>query len=162
MPLEELKVRARVRLNGEKRAGAGEGRKLRHCLHEVARETGFSDWEHARRVLGGEASAQDDMGSMWHAPACNAMLNEWHADVAAARAALRPGRYLLPFHRQFVVVDAGYVRELGVDPADPAWTEIGFDLVAGYAGPAWQALARQRLRAPRASFHPPRPALQPR
>jgi hypothetical protein len=147
MALDELKVRARVRLNGARRAGAGEERKLRHCLDEVAREAGFAHWEHARHVLSGQAMAGEDMGAFWHAPGCDALLNEWFADLAAARAALRQGRYLLPFRRQYVVVEAPYIRELGLDPDHAAWAAAGADLVSAYGTAAWATLASARMRA---------------
>lgn len=147
MALAELKVRARLRLNAARRDGAEGDRKLRHCLNEVAQDAGFAHWEHARRVLAGEAAPGEDMGAFWHAPGCDALLNQWFADAATARAALRPGRYLLPFRRQFVVVEAPYLRELGLDPADPAWRTLGGDLVAGYGTAAWHALAKGRMRA---------------
>lgn len=155
MALEELKVRARVRLNAARRAGDTDAT-LRHSLNEVAREAGFAHWEHARRVLSGAASAGEDFGGFWHAPGCDALLNAWFADYASARAALRGGRYLLPFRRQFVVVEAAYLRELGLAPADPAWAEVGSDLVAGYGSPAWEALAAQRMRALRPPESPRR------
>jgi hypothetical protein len=147
MALAELKVRARLRLNAARRAGTGDDRKLRHCLNEAAQAAGFAHWEHARHVLAGEAAPGEDMGAFWHAPGCDALLNQWFADAATARAALRPGRYLLPFRRQFVVVEGPYLRELGLDPADPAWGAIAGDLVAGYGTAAWRELAARRMKA---------------
>jgi hypothetical protein len=149
--VDELKVRARVRLNTARRAGQAAGQ-LRDRLHEVAREAGFRDWEHARRVLAGEASPGDDMGTFWHAPRCHSLINEWHADLARAQAALDAGRYLLPYRLQFMVVQADFIRELGLDPAVAAWGEAGYDLVRGYGSPAWAALCADRLRAPANTF----------
>lgn len=151
--LEELKVRARVRLNTARRAGEEAGR-LRDLLHAVAREVGFADWEHARHVLGGEAAPGEDMGTFWHAPRCHSLLNEWHADAARARAALDAGRFLLPYRRQFMVVQADFIRELGLDPGDAAWHAVHHDVVAGYGSPAWAALCAARVRAPAQTFHP--------
>lgn len=147
MALAELKVRARLRLNAARRAGTPGDHKLRHFLNEVAQQAGFAHWEHARHVLAGEAAPGEDMGTFWHAPGCDALLNQWFADAGAARAALRPGRYLLPFRRQYVVVEAPYLRELGLDPADPAWLVLQGDLVAGYGTSAWHTLARRRMLA---------------
>lgn len=150
--VEELKVRARVRLNAARRAG-GEG-KLREQLHEVAREVGFTQWDHARRVLSGAAAPGEDFGTFWHAPRTSSFLNEWFADVAQAQAALARSRagVLLPYKRQFVLVPPDFLRELGLDPRDPAFTDAGRDLMRAYGSPAWQALAAQRVRAPRSSF----------
>jgi hypothetical protein len=150
--IDVLKVRARVRLNAMRKAG-GEG-KLRDFLHDAAREVGFADWEHARRVLGGEAAEGEDMGTFWYSPATTTLLNEWFADAAAARKAHSESRgaFLLPYRRQFVLGQDAYIRELGLDPRAPAWQQAGHDLVAAYGSAAWAALAALRVRAPRSSF----------
>jgi hypothetical protein len=155
--LVELKTRARIRLNAARKnglPGEGEDLSLRHCLNQVARDTGFVHWEHARRVLGGLACEGEDMGSFWHAPACNALLNGWFAGGPSAIAAHRgnPGTFLLPYKRQFVVVQDHFIRELALDPADPAWAEVQGDLVGSYGKAAWLALAMCRIKAPRATF----------
>lgn len=151
--LTELKTRARLRLNAARRQATSDLR-LGDCLHQVARDVGFADWEHGRRVLGGEAARGDDMGSFWHAPGCNVLLNHWFASYADARAALavHGGAFLLPYRRQFVVVREPFIHELGLDPGDPAWTEARRDLVQAYGSAAWLALAARRLRARPATF----------
>ena len=153
--LDELKTRARLRLNAARREEAGsDGMRLRHCLNQVAREVGFAHWEHARAVLGGLATREDDMGTFWHAPRTGILLNLWLAKYEQAQAALvaDPRAYLLPYRRQFMVVQADFIEEVGVDAGHPAWAETGHDLVAAYGGSAWLALAGQRLKAPRSSF----------
>jgi hypothetical protein len=153
--LDELKVRARLALNAARRAEAGAGRiQLRHCLNQAARDVGFSHWEHARPVLAGLAAPGDDMGTFWHAPRTGILLNLWLASYAQARVALQAdgAAFLLPYRRQFMVVQADFIAELGVDARHPAWGEISRDLVAAYGGAAWLLLAGQRLRAPRSSF----------
>lgn len=152
-PVEELKTRARLQVNAARRDGTAGDLKLRDCLHEAARAVGFLHWEQARRVLAGEAAPGEDMGRFWYAPACAALLNTWFPDAGAAQAARKKtSGYLLPYGRQFVLVRDDFVRELGLDPAHPAWEEAGRDLVAAYGSPAWLALARQRLAAPRERF----------
>lgn len=147
-PVEELKTRARLQRNASRRAhGAGE-LKLRDCLHAAARAVGFDHWEHARRVLAGDAAPGEDQGRFWYAPGCGALLNTWFADAAQARAArAQSSGFLLPYRRQFVLVQEDFVRELGLDPADAAWEDAGRDLVGSYGSPAWLALARARLGA---------------
>lgn len=182
--LDELKVRARLRLNAHKAAGgaselrgaadgAADGAndaavadvqserpspKLRDCLNQVSREAGFAHWEQARRVLGGLAVPGEDMGSFWHAPSCHTLLNAWYATYDDARAGLqasmqaRPGAVLLPYRQQFVVVDAPYLRALGLDPLDPDWDAAKHDLVKCYGSSTWLALAWRRLKAPAETF----------
>lgn len=153
--VDELKVRARVRLSAARRAGQ-EGR-LRDYLHGVSHEVGFFHWDHARKVLAGEAAEMDDMGTFWHAPRCSFFLSQWYSrqEVARQALALQPAAYLLPYRRQFVLVRAEYLRELGLDPLASIWSEVpGRDLVAAYGSAAWQTLSRERLRAPLSSFAP--------
>lgn len=152
--LDELKTRARVRLNRARREGVAGSLKLADCLHEAARAVGFAHWEHARHVLGGQALAGDDLGDFWHAPGTGIVLNHWFARHAEARAVLGANRsaFLLPYRRQCFIVEAHFIRALGLDPDDAAWGALGHDLLAGYGAPAWQALAAQRVRAPLHTF----------
>lgn len=153
--LDELKTRARLRLNAARRGAAGSDEiRLRHCLNQVARDVGFAHWEHARVVLGGLATREDDMGTFWHAPRTGILLNLWLARYEEARTALEadPRAFLLPYRRQFMVVQADFIQELGVDAGHPAWAETSHDLVAAYGGGAWLLLAGQRLKAPLTSF----------
>jgi hypothetical protein len=164
----ELKTRARLRLNAMRRGTAqapdqllpraglaprrGTEYRLRDCLNAVAREVGFLTWAQALRVLGGHASGTagtEDMGTFWHAPRCNGLLSHWFASYDRARDCLAPdeGRVLVPYRRQFIVVDGHYLRELGLAPDDEAWDRAGRDLVQAYGGEAWLALCRQRLLA---------------
>lgn len=151
--VDELKARARIRLNAARRDGGGADLRLRDVLRDVAREVGFNHWDHARRVLGGLALPGEDMGTFWFAPRTGT-LNEWHATPARAQAAMagREGLYLLPYKRQAVLVQAPFVDALGLDPAHPAWASIGRDLAAAYGQAAWSELAALRVRAPRSSF----------
>ena len=150
--LIELKTRARLQLNADRHDRPD--LRLRDCLHEAARGVGFADWEHARRVLGGNAGAGDDMGTFWHAPACNAMLSAWFSTYAEARGArgAGPRSFLLPYRRHFVVADADFIGGLGLNPDEPAWAALQNDLVVGYPGDAWATLAFQRIKAPRSTF----------
>ncbi|MBG9388617.1 hypothetical protein [Caenimonas aquaedulcis] len=160
----EVKARARIRLNAARREDASHGLRLRDELIAVSREAGFRDWDHARKVLGGDSAHGDDMGTFWHAPRCTTLFNEWFASYAPAleTQASHPGSFVLPYGRQYVVARDEFIRELALDPADPSWAEIGRDLVRGYGRPPWVALARQRLRAPPDTFATPRPSLQSR
>ena len=153
--LQELKTRARLRLNAQRRstaADAGEGasdERLRDCLHAVAREAGFAHWEHARHVLGAQAAAGEDQGTFWWAAGCTSLLTPWFARHDEASAALQQGTpgVVLPYRRQFVLAGPDFLAELGLDPESSLWADAGFDLVAAAGSPAWEALAWQRLQA---------------
>lgn len=152
--VDELKTRARLRLNAARREDPAVDLRLRDCLHDVARAAGFAHWEQARSVLGGLAAQGDDMGTFWHAPRTGIILNIWCATYAKAQEALRsdPQAFLLPYRRQFMVVQGHFLAELGLDPADPAWDAMGHDVVAAYGSAAWRAVALKRLAAPLSSF----------
>ena len=151
--VEELKVRARIARNAARGNGADAAPRLGDCLHQAARDAGFLHWEHARRVLGGLARPGEDMGSFWHAPRCSTILNQWFAGEAQARQArAASGGFLLPYRRQFMVVQGDFIREIGLDPKDPDWAAVGRDLVAAYGSAPWSALSARRLSAPVASF----------
>lgn len=155
-PLDELKIRARVRLNAARRADPATDLKLRDCLHDAARAVGFAHWEHARRVLGGQALPGEDMGTFWHAPRTGILLNLWFARYDQALPVLDADRraFLLPYRRQCLIVQDHFIRELGVDPDHPAWAQLRHDLVGGYGSSAWAALAMQRLRGAAQTFEP--------
>lgn len=152
--VDEIKVRARVRLSRARREGAAGSTSLRDHLHQAAREVGFADWEQARRVLGALAAPGDDMGSFWHVPRSGILLHIWFSEYAQARSVLaqQVDGFLLPYRRQCFIVQAPFIEALGLKPADPAWAAIGRDLVAAYGTPAWRALAWQRLNAPAGAF----------
>ena len=152
--VDEIKVRARVRLSRARREGAAGSTTLRDHLHQAAREVGFAGWEQARRVLGALAAPGDDMGSFWHVPRSGILLHIWFSEYAQARSVLaqQVDGFLLPYRRQCFIVQAPFIEALGLKPADPAWAVIERDLVAAYGTPAWRALAWQRLNAPAGAF----------
>ncbi|MDR3065856.1 MAG: hypothetical protein LBV05_10145 [Comamonas sp.] len=152
--VDEIKVRARVRLSRVRRESLAGSATLRDHLHQAAREVGFAGWEQARRVLGALAAPGDDMGSFWHVPRSGILLHIWFSEYAQARSVLaqQADGFLLPYRRQCFIVQAPFIEALGLNPADPAWVVIGRDLVAAYGTPAWRVLAWQRLHAPAGAF----------
>jgi hypothetical protein len=123
--------------------------RLKHCLAVVARESGFSSWEHARRVLDGD-SEETDLGTLLYGARDGGILNHWFAAYDEARALFdqaRAGgstRYLLAYKRHFFVAERPFIDALGLDPDDPDWKALGWD----WARPADPA-ARRRLYAKR-------------
>lgn len=162
-PVAELKTRARLGLNaalrgdfcllawaesmGCKPVAAPAQWRLGACLALIAQSIGFQSWEHALRILGGQARAADDMGAFWHAPACCSLLNHWFGNYEQARAFLEQTRdhVLLPYRRQYLVVGAAYLKELSLPLEQPEWQAVSHDLVAEYGSVAWQRLCVLRL-----------------
>ncbi len=151
--ITELKTRARLRLNGIRRGADGQAadHRLRDCLNAQARELGFLQWQHARHVLSGQARRGDDMGTFWHTRRCDGLLNHWFAHYERAREALAVSehRVLVPYRKQFIVVDGNYLKELGLSVDDAAWAHAKRDLVHAYGSEAWLALSERRLAASR-------------
>ena len=160
--ITEMKTRARLLLNllqaghvaGKKQAlmlsrkqgwELPETWQLRHCLNLAAADIGFQHWEHARRVLSGQAEVAEDMGEFW--PKLDNPTT--HYSQAQAQLRLQPELFLLPYRLEFMLVSADYLQALGVATEGPEWSAINHDLVAGYASTTWLNLAAQRLEASR-------------
>jgi hypothetical protein len=141
--IEEMKIRAglllkQVRLGNTKAARrvAKRGRELqpgevqrKHCLDVIAREFGFSDFRHARVVITADGEVPD-FGGLLYDSQVGGTLNHWFATYAEALECHHErGGYLLPYRSQFLVVDASFVRDLGLDPQDEAWELMGRDWV---------------------------------
>jgi len=98
------------------------------CLNVIAAEWGFPSWPEAKRVLSGEAIAPANFGNLLCPPHCATHLNHWTVDYGQA-AALRAerGAYLLAYRTQYFLVERFFIKDLGLDPDDPDWQEMGFD-----------------------------------
>lgn len=135
-------------------AARAESIQRKHCLTVVAREAGFASWDHAARVLRGDAS-ELDFGTILHDRDTGGMLNAWFARYDEARAHLDERRrrgersFLLAYKRQFLVVDVHYVAALGLDPDDADWDALDFDWARPRDGAARTRLLGKRLAAMR-------------
>ena len=139
-----------ARVDEEALAAAAARMRRKHCLAVVAREHGFTSWEHAQRVLRGDAREQD-FGTLLCGDNASGSLNMWFVDYGEARAHLDATRsqglrrYLLAYRRQFLVVERFFVEAtLELDPDDADWEAIDHD----WARPR-DPIARQRLYAKR-------------
>ena len=102
--------------------------KRRHGLSALARELGFTGWTHAAQVLRGRNS--EDFGKLLYPNRCWAHTNIWSANYPEAqRIRQESGGYLLAYRNHYLIVDADYIRTMGLDPADKDWRAIGFDWV---------------------------------
>lgn len=98
----------------------------KHALAVIAREMGFRDWQHLTAEAHIEMPAFDT--TRLFPPKTSFYLNGWYATYEEAHAALASkGRFLFPYRHQFVVVEAGLLKSLGIDMADPDWQLIGRD-----------------------------------
>lgn len=123
----------------------------KHCLAVVAREHGFSSWEHARRVLDGDPK-ETDLGTLLQGSP--GVLNDWFTVYDEARAffaAATTRVYLLAFRRHFFVAGATFIETLGLDPGDPDWEAIGWDWARPRDFAARARLFQKRLTALRSS-----------
>jgi hypothetical protein len=126
----------------------------KHCLAVVAREHGFSSWDHAKRVLEGDAGERDVGTLMYDDARMSGFLNAWYADYAEARAHLDEARgrgerqYLLAYRTQFFVTGETFVVErLGLDADDEDWKAIDYDWARPRDPAARRRLYKKRLDA---------------
>jgi len=167
--IDELKVRAKLALksakNGDqkiyqriakhngKRAESEQTLKLKHCQNVVARESGFKSWQHAKKVLAAEITRQDnkedfdlDMGALWHNNRCGGLTNLWFSRYQEAKAVFetKKNSYLIPYNRQFIVVEEDYIRALGISTGlESLWNKLSHDLVKSYPSELWDEMAYQ-------------------
>ncbi len=126
--------------------------KRRHGLSALARELGFEGWTHAAQVLRGQNSG--DFGKLLYPGRCGAHTNIWVASYQEARRIHREsGGYLLAYRNQYLIVEADYIRTMGLDPADEDWRAIGYDWVKPASPDArsrlYEKLVRGRLETGR-------------
>lgn len=120
--------------------------KRRHCLEAIARHLGFREWVHAKAVLCG--NRPEDLGTLMYAETGGAIWNIWSASYDEARAIRHDGGgFLLPYRRQFMIVESGFIRALSLDPRDDDWDRIERDWVRPPDADAWARLTSRRIIA---------------
>ncbi len=116
----------------------------RHALAALARDLGFDGWPHATAVLTGKD--RSDAGRLLYPAGASAHWNIWSAHYDEARGVrAEHGGYLLPWRKHFLIVDADFVRWLGLDPDDPDWALIARDWARPADEPAWARLCRRLI-----------------
>jgi hypothetical protein len=178
-PVQELKIRAEIlhtrlassapealdrlralpelrRATAEALAFAASSARYKHCLAVVAREHGFSGWEHACRVLRGDAR-ETDFGTLLYNERSGGSLNRWFTSYDESRAFLDESRsgpvryYQLAYRAQLFVVERQFIEDLGLDPDDADWEAIDWDWARPKVPVARQRLYQKRLAALRAA-----------
>ena len=167
--LDELKIQAKILLKSVKdnqpsatqrlkrqyqsyQEGSVYQPKLKHCQQVVACEAGFIDWQHAHQILNAcepSHNQPNNMGTFWHAPRCNALLNYWFNDYSEAALFLqeKPETYLFPYNQQFIVATQDYLQAIGLHELDQTlWHAVQNNLVASYLSDAWDNIALARLQ----------------
>lgn len=122
----------------------GETLQRRHCLQAIASRLGFRSWTHALGVL--ERTETVDRGRLMYRDSGGAIWNIWSAKYdEARRIRSQSGGFLLPYDRQFQVVEAPYIEWLGLDPHDSDWNAIGRDWVEPAASDPWLRITSKRI-----------------
>ncbi len=92
---------------------------LKHALAVIAREHGYVAWKNLK----------DAADVLWCPPGSSAYWHNWCKTHEEARAYLRErGGYLLRGHGKCFIAERGYIQALGLDPDDPRWAAIGYDV----------------------------------
>lgn len=131
--------------------------RLKHALAVVAEECGFAAWLELKRTLEARVRTAVMDPPTFHSPRLDSLLNRWFRDHAEAHASLEEqGGYLLSFREHFFVTESEGVRVLGLDPDDPDWAAVGFDLVRPLDRAAYARLCARRRAAIAAGIGVPR------
>jgi hypothetical protein len=160
--LAELKIRSKILL---KAAGQNDPETTRLLLNNgahngpfkhkdglelVSKRAGFKNWRHASQILSGSAQIGEDMGTLWYDNRCQVFLNIWCRNYAEAKEqlALQVDKIMVPYKKQFIIVDNDYVRALGLD-TDMAnfTTEINRDLAGSYGTSIWDNFTFSRIQS---------------
>lgn len=142
--------------------------KLKDCQNLLAIKCGFKDWQEAQQTLCGKVVTgktntekavteqkqfdvnTGDFSGFWHSSSCDVLLNHWLASYEEAKQILleNPGKVLLPYKRQFVVVGTEYLHIIGLtDNSANLLSSIKRDLFKSYGSNEWDELAKQVLIA---------------
>ncbi|MEK6279818.1 MAG: hypothetical protein AABN95_05640 [Acidobacteriota bacterium] len=90
----------------------------------------------------------EDAGTLWYQPNLDVFLNRWFATYEDARKSReKDGGYLLPFRRQYFVCESEVIRTMGLEPADPDWEKIGWDVARPLDVEASERLREKREQA---------------
>lgn len=159
--LAELKIRSKIMLKSaaqnnltvidifSKYGSASGPYKHKDGLKLVSQRSGFRNWQHASHVLSGAAQIGDDMGTLWYNQKCQVFLNIWCRDYSDAKNQYfsHPGKYIVPYKTQFVIVDNEYMMALGIniDSNDFATNEDR-DLAGQYGTKTWDDYTFSRIQ----------------
>lgn len=114
----------------------------KHCLTAIALKLGAKDWNELQASLC--ASVGEDFGTLLHV---TGYWNIWSASYAEAITIRADhGGYLLPYKRQFMIVEDHYLDGLGIDARDEDWERIGRNWVQPSNAHARDRLAEKLLR----------------
>lgn len=125
--------------------------KLKHCQLLLAKELGFSDWQHIQKILSGganKAKIELNFGSLFHSTACSAFINQWFAHYDDAKKASDGKDFIFPYKRQFIVASTDYMQALGLTEMDLKSSNEQ-DLFACYPSDAWDDLTLKVLKSRR-------------
>ncbi|USG61836.1 hypothetical protein NBZ79_02465 [Sneathiella marina] len=159
--LAELKIRSKIMLKSANqnnpgtielfsRNGVAAGPyKHKDGLKLVSQWAGFKNWQHASHVLSGSSQIGEDMGTLWYTRRCQVFLNIWCRDYDEAKKQhlLHPGKYIVPFKTQFIIVDDDYMKALGIkmDMSDFDTNEEG-NLAGQYGTKNWDNYTFSRIQ----------------
>jgi hypothetical protein len=96
-----------------------DGIQRKHALAVIAREHGYVAWKNLK----------DAADVLWCPPGSSAFWHNWCKTHEEARKYLQAnGGYLLTAHGKWFIAERGYIEHLGLNPDDPRWEAIGFDV----------------------------------
>lgn len=108
---------------------------------------GFTSWEHLCEVLSGDTKSGDSFGQLWYNAECEAIVSSWFVNYEEALEHMekKKSHFLLPYDKQFIVVQPSFIEGLYVDVADDNWKVVNRNLVEHYGNDAWESLCFDRM-----------------
>lgn len=100
----------------------------RHCLSVIAQDLGFTGWSHLTNLLKGANDV--GFGTCLHPKSVHVHWNIWVASYDEAITIQQThGGFILGYKNQYIVVDEDYIKDLGLDPNDVDFEEMGRDWI---------------------------------
>ena len=110
----------------------------KHALAVIAREHGYAAWKNLK----------DAADVLWCPPGSSAFWHNWCKTHEEARAYRESnGGYLLTAHGKWFIAERGFIESLGLDPDDPRWEAIGYDVDQPKDAEACAGLVAERMAA---------------
>lgn len=133
--IQHLKNKAK--LLQKAKARAGKPILLKDALEIIAKHANFASWRELKENLDENAILVRHLGpSVW---------NVWYASYEEALRDLNqiPGRFLLPYRKQFFICDIHYINRLNIDVGDADLKLVGNNWVEPKDSAAWDRLLKK-------------------
>lgn len=139
--IESLKIKAKLLQKAKRKSNPDFALKDAYAI--IAKTAGYPNWK----------KMKDDyeMSDILNPPHWSALWKIWFGNKSEALDCLKNTTgYLVPYHHQFFVCDADYIRSLGLSEDDPDLQRVGRDWSSPRDQVAWISLLGKIMRSHKA------------